>query len=31
MEAPPLTDELKRIAEAARPHYEALGTYRITA
>ncbi|WP_372781961.1 hypothetical protein [Phenylobacterium sp.] len=27
--APPLTDALKRIADQARPHYEALARYRI--
>jgi hypothetical protein len=27
--APPLTDALRRIAEAARPHYEALARHRI--
>ena len=26
---PPLTDELKRIADAARPHYEALAAYKL--
>jgi hypothetical protein len=30
-EAAPLTDDLRRIAEAARPHYEALARYRLTA
>ena len=29
--APPLTPELARIAEAARPHYEALARHRIGA
>jgi hypothetical protein len=28
--APPLTDDLKRIADQARPHYEALARYRLT-
>jgi hypothetical protein len=28
--APPLTDDLKRIADRARPHYEALARYRLT-
>ena len=27
--APPLTDALQRIADAARPHYEALAAYRL--
>jgi hypothetical protein len=26
---PPLTDELQRIADAARPHYEALAAYKL--
>ncbi|HEV7383334.1 MAG TPA: hypothetical protein VGN89_00535, partial [Phenylobacterium sp.] len=28
--APPLTDDLKRIADQARPHYEALARYRLS-
>ncbi len=29
--APPLTDDLRRIADAARPHYEALARHRLAA
>ena len=29
-EAPTLPDELRRIAEAARPHYEALRAHRLS-
>jgi hypothetical protein len=28
---PPLTDALRRIADQARPHYEALARYRLSA